>query len=115
MFNIKRKERLGFFRPADTNNHDLVRGGYPNELKVIEEITIANMTGGALTYRIFLKRYHKEDYGAQNAIVYDVSIAANSQVRVECQWYINYQERLGCRASAGDGIIFTAWGRVEEV
>lgn len=60
---------------AATTNEEVDPGNFP---RTIDQINIANRTGGALTFRIWIVRAD-ETLGNEHVYIYDASVAANDR------------------------------------
>ena len=103
--------RLAVLRPADTTAATIFTATLNTE---ITKIFVANVTGGALTFRLF-HGASGDSYDQDNALYYDVSVAANTTLVLEGLTpnggiMMEPDEILGVRSSAGDGINFSVYG-----
>ena len=101
---------LGVASPTDTNNATLytvgsaVTGG-----AVISTIAVANTTGSAGTYRIFVQ--NEGAAAAQgNAIAYDVAIAANDTVALTLGITLDAADVISVRTANANQLNFFAFG-----
>lgn len=99
---------LGQSVPADTNNADLYTVPASTEA-IVSTIVIANTSAAEATFRLFVR-----DGGAAaatgNAIAYDTTIAANSQVAFTLGLTLSATDVLTVRSSAADDLTFQAFG-----
>jgi len=107
--------RLGGVRPLDTNNWNLIANVMEGQRYYVSHIIVCNMTGGALTFRIYASQGVGSSDSEVYAQYYDKNIAANDTIIAELGIYINVGETLVVRASAGDSITFTAHGYLEDI
>lgn len=101
---------LGVVSPTDSNNATLytcgsaVTGG-----AVISTIAVANTTGSAGTYRIFVQ--NEGTSAAQgNAIAYDVAIAANDTVALTLGICLDAADVISVRTANANQLNFFAFG-----
>jgi hypothetical protein len=101
---------LGIVSPTDSNNAELytvgsaVTGG-----AVLSTIAVANTTGSAGTYRIFV-RNEGAAAAQSNAIAYDVAIAANDTVALTLGITLDAADRLDVRTANANQLNFFAFG-----
>lgn len=103
--------RLAVLRPADTNPATIFTASLNTE---ITKIFVANVTNGALTFRLF-HGLAGDSYDQDNALYYDVSVAANTTMVLEGMTpnggiMMQPDETLGVRSSSGDGLNFSVYG-----
>ena len=101
---------LGIASPTDANNTTLytvgsaVTGG-----AVISTIAVANTTGSAGSYRIFVR-----DEGAaaaqSNALAYDVAIAANDTIAITVGLTLDVADVISVRTTNANQLNFFAFG-----
>jgi len=101
---------LGVASPTDTNNATLytvgsaVTGG-----AVLSTLAVANTTGSAGTYRIFVQ--NEGAAAAQsNAIAYDVAIAANDTVALTLGITLDAADVISVRTTNANQLNFFAFG-----
>lgn len=99
---------LGQSAPADTNNADLYTVG-AGKSAVISTLTIANVTGSAATARVFA-RVAGATAAAGNALVYDVSVAANSTTALTLGITLAATDVITVRSSVTSALTFQAFG-----
>lgn len=102
---------LGRVSPADTNNADLytvgsaVTGG-----AVLSTVAVANTTGSAAAYRIFVRNNSGDTAAQSNAIGYDVAIAANDTVALTLGISLSAGQILTVRSNTANALNFFAFG-----
>jgi hypothetical protein len=99
---------LGQSAPADTSNADLYTVG-SGKSAVISTVHIANVTGTAAKVRVFA-RIAGATAGVGNALVYDVSIAANSFLALTTGITLAATDVLTVRSETSNAITFTVFG-----
>ena len=101
---------LGVASPTDTNNATLytvgsaVTGG-----AVISTIAVANTTGSAGTYRIFIQN-EGASAAQSNAIGYDIAIAANDTVALTLGICLDAADVISVRTATANQLNFFAFG-----
>jgi hypothetical protein len=103
--------RLAVLRPTDTTAATIFTASLNTE---ITKIFVANVTSGALTFRLF-HGASGDSYDQDNALYYDVNVAANATMVLEgmspnCGIMMQPDEILGVRSSAGNGLNFSVYG-----
>mgnify|MGYP007083442456 FL=1 len=99
---------LGQSAPASTANADLftVASGRHN---IVSTLVIANTTGTAATARVFA-RIGGATAATSNAVMYDVSIAANSTNSFTLGISMNATDILTVQTGTSNALTFTAFG-----
>ena len=111
---LARGQLLGQLAPADTTAAALVTAAVRTE---ITTLIIANVTGTAATCRVF----HDEagtTYALGNALLYDVSVPANTTLFVEAGsafagLTLQATDTLGVRTGTANALTFSAYGTRE--
>jgi hypothetical protein len=103
--------RLAVIRPADTLANLAFTAALNTE---ITKIFVCNVTGGALTFRLF-HGLAGDSFDEENALYYDAAVAANSTVVVEgmspnAGLLMQPEEILGVRSSSANGLTFSIYG-----
>lgn len=99
---------LGQSAPSDTNNADLYT--VPSlKSTVVSTIAIANVTGTAATYRIFV-RQNGAVAALSNAFAYDVSAAANTTTTITIGMTLAAGDVISVRSSVSNALTFHAFG-----
>lgn len=99
---------LGQSAPADTSNADLITASAGHEY-VISSLVIANTTTSSATARVFA-RINAAAAAASNAILYDVSIPANSTATFTLGMTIDASDVITIRTGTANALTFTAFG-----
>lgn len=99
---------LGQSAPADSNNADLYTVG-SGKTAITSTLVIANVTGSAATARVFV-RIAGATAAAGNAVMYDVSIAANSHAAFTEGWALSATDVVTVRSGTGNALTFTLFG-----
>ena len=107
------RRKLGATAPPDTNVWFTVVPSQPSWRYIVEEIVVANVTALAKTFQLFHGKIGSDALGT--ALIYDASLAANSQLRLEGKWYVNPGEGIGVQSSVADALTFSVFGIVEKL
>ena len=107
---------LGQLAPANTTAATLV-AARTNFRAAITSVVICNTTGTAATCRLF-HDVGGTTYAASNALLYDVSVAANTTLILESglnEDGLNLApaDTLGCRTGTGNALTFSAYGVIQ--
>ena len=105
---------LSALRPGDTNAHRLFCVRPPSVKTTVKSMIVCNLSGGALTYRIFATTTENQTYDGCCAQFYDVSIAANSTHTIDMNWLLSTGQTIGVRSSSANNITFTIFGEEED-
>ena|SRR3990167_4320370 len=107
-------KELGQARPGDTNAVSIYSP--PANIRTeITKIVIANTTGTAATFRIFIDS-NGTTYDQTTAIAYDISLAANDSVETTgSYWMTSSSGNLAVRTGTLSALTFTAYGIEYEV
>lgn len=104
-------KQLGQLRPGDTDPASLVSPA-ENSTVTVRQIFVANTTGSAATFRIFVDD-DGSTYDQGTALYYDVGIAANATERIDCFIHMdNADGNLGVRSNTANALTFTAFGQI---
>ena len=102
-------KELGQLRPGDTNAASLYSPPV-NTKTEITKIVVANTTGTAATFRIFIDT-NGTTYDQTTAIAYDISLAANDSVETaDSYWMADPTGNLAVRSGTISALTFTAYG-----
>ena len=99
---------LGQAAPANTSNADLITVGAAKE-QIISTLTIANVTTTAATARVFA-RIAGAAAAVGNAILYDVSVPANSSANFTIGMTLAATDVITIRSGTASALTFTAFG-----
>lgn len=99
---------LGQSAPANTSNADLITVG-SGKSQVVSSLVIANTTSSAATCRVFA-RVAGATAAASNAVMYDVSIAANSLNAFTLGITLAATDVLTIQTGTSNALTFTAFG-----
>lgn len=99
---------LGQSAPANTSNADLLTAASGHEY-VISTLVVANTTASAATARAFA-RINAAAAAASNAILYDVSIPANSTATFTLGITLDASDVLTIQTGTANALTFTAFG-----
>jgi hypothetical protein len=99
---------LGQAAPADTNNADLFTVPSARSY-VVSSLVVANTTTTASTARVFA-RIAGDTAGTANAVLYDVSIPANSTATFSLGMAFAATDILTVRTGTANALTFTAFG-----
>lgn len=99
---------LGQVHPAGTTETDLYTVPASTQA-VISTLTITNVTGAGATARVWI-RNNAAATAHGNAILFDVSIAANSIAAFTLGITIDATDVITVRGSAGNHLTFQAFG-----
>lgn len=99
---------LGQSAPTGTSNTDLITVG-AGKSQVISTLNVANTTASAATARVFA-RIAGAAAGAGNAIIYDVSIPANTTISYTIGITLAATDVLTVRTGTANALTFTAFG-----
>ena len=103
------EKQLGQLRPANTTAASLYSPA-ASTTAIIKTITVANNTGSAATYRIFMDD-DGTTYDQSTALFYDISLAANSTDVLDSFLAMNNSSgNLAVRVGTANAITFTAFG-----
>ncbi len=100
---------LGQSAPTDTNNANLYTVPAATSA-IISTISISNVTGSTATARVFV-RVAGATAAVSNAIVYDVSIAANSTTAMTLGITMAATDVISVRSSTANALTFMAFGQ----
>jgi hypothetical protein len=100
---------LGQAAPAGTTNTDLYTVG-SGKSAVVSTLAIANVTGLAATARVFV-RVAAASATIGNAIVYDVSIAANSTIALTLGITLAATDVITVQSGTSSALTFMAFGQ----
>jgi hypothetical protein len=99
---------LGQSAPASTANADLYT--VPSaKSAVISTLVIANTTATAATARVFI-RIAAATAAASNAVIYDVTIPANSHASFTEGWTLTTTDVLTVQSGTANALTFSAFG-----
>lgn len=99
---------LGQSAPANTSNADLITVGAAKS-QIISTLVIANTTTSDATARVFA-RIAGAAAAAGNALLYDVTIPANSVQSLTLGITLAATDVLTVRTSTSNALTFTAFG-----
>jgi len=99
---------LGQAEPADANNQDLYTVPSATEA-IVSTLVVANTSGAAQTFRIFV-REAGATAGTNNAIAYDTSLSANTQVAFTLGLTLQDTDIITVRSETGTSLTFQAFG-----
>lgn len=99
---------LGQAAPSSTSNTDLITVTL-GASQVVSSLVIANVTGSAATARVFA-RIGGASAAASNAVMYDVSIAANSTNAFTLGITLAETDVLTVQTGTSNALTFTAFG-----
>jgi hypothetical protein len=99
---------IGQSAPANTSNADLYTVPTATET-VISSLVIANVTGSSANARVFV-RPNAATAGLGNAIVYDITITANSTVALTLGITVDAGDVITVRSSVASALTFHAFG-----
>jgi hypothetical protein len=99
---------LGQSAPSSTSNVDLITVG-ASKSQIISTLTVANVTGTAATARVFA-RIAGAAAAAGNAILYDVSVPANSTASFTFGIALAATDVLTVQTGTSNALTFTAFG-----
>jgi len=99
---------LGQAEPADTNNADLYTVPADTEA-IVSTLVVANTTGTDVTFRLFVREAGAAASTA-NAIAYDTTISATTQVAFTLGLTLSATDIISVRADTGNSITFQAFG-----
>lgn len=99
---------LGQSNPADTNNANLYTVPASTQA-IVSSIVVVNTGGTDTTFRIFA-RIGGAAAGVGNALAYDTSISANSQVAFTLGATLSATDIITVRSATGSAVTFTAFG-----
>ena len=103
------EKQLGQLRPANTTAASLYSPG-ASTTAIIKSIIIANVSGAAATFRIFLDD-DGTTYDETTAHYWDISIAADTTVQIDTYWAMNNSSgNLAVRTDTNDAITFSCYG-----
>jgi hypothetical protein len=100
---------LGQLRPANTNAASIYTPG-AGVTAIIRNITVANTTGLAATFRIF---HHNTGttYDQSTALFYDVSIPKNTSIQITAYMAMNNSSgNLAVQTGTANALTFTVYG-----
>ena len=101
-------EILGQSAPADTNNADMFTVPSARSY-VVSSLVVANTTATAATARVFA-RIAGATAATSNAILYDVSVPANSTATFSLGMTFATTDVLTIRTGTANALTFTAFG-----
>lgn len=99
---------LGQALPASTSNVDLYTVPASTQT-IVSSLVIANTTATAATARVFV-RVAGASASTTNAVMYDVSVAANSHNAFTEGWTLNAADVLTVQSGTGSALSFQAFG-----
>jgi hypothetical protein len=99
---------LGQAAPASTANADLITVGAAKS-QIISTLNIANTTATAATTRVFA-RIAGAAAAASNAVLYDVSIPANSAASFTLGMTLAATDVITVQTGTANALTFTAFG-----
>ena len=99
---------LGQAAPSSTANVDLMTVS-SGQHEIVSTLVIANVTGTAATARVFA-RVGGAAAATSNAIMYDVSIAANSSNSFTLGIALEHTDILTVQSGTSNSLTFTAFG-----
>lgn len=106
------EKQLGQSRPSDTTAVSLYSPASGIVSAEITSLFVANTTGSAATYRIFIDD-DGTTYDQSTALAYDVSLAANTFTEILSGSKVfmnNASGNLAVRAGTGNALTFTVFG-----
>jgi hypothetical protein len=99
---------LGQSAPSSTANVDMITVG-ASKSHIISTLNVANVTSSAATARVFA-RIAGAAAAAGNAILYDVSIPANSSATFTLGMTLAATDVLTVQTGTSNALTFTAFG-----
>ena len=99
---------LGQSAPASTSNADLITVG-ASKAQIISTLNIANTTSSDATARVFA-RIAGAAAGASNAILYDVTISANTSAAFTLGMTLAATDVITVQTGTANALSFTAFG-----
>lgn len=99
---------LGQSRPADTNIADLYTVP-TNGQTVTSTVSVANVTGTATTYRIFV-RVDGATGDESNALVYDANLDGNTTQTITIGLTLDAADVISVQSGTADAVTFQAFG-----
>jgi len=99
---------LGQSAPSSTANADMITVG-ASKSQIISTLNIANVTATAATARVFA-RIAGATAAASNAILYDVSIPANSTATFTIGITLAATDVITVQTGTSNALTFTAFG-----
>lgn len=99
---------LGQVEPAGTSSVDLYTVPSATQT-IVSTLVIANTSGEAKTFRVFV-REAGATAGTDNAIAYDTSLAANSQVAFTLGLTLQATDTISVRSETANALTFQAFG-----
>ena len=87
-----------------------VGAGTPKPVIVLYKIRVVNKTGSAATFRLYLGATGANAAGTE--VAYDRSVAANSEVEINCYLKLTTSDFLVGGASANTTLTFIAEGKI---
>ncbi len=99
---------LGQSAPTTTSNADLITVG-ASKSQIVSTLNVANTTGSAATTRIFA-RIAGAAAAASNALLYDVSIPANTSVSFTLGITLAATDVITVQSGTANALTFTAFG-----
>lgn len=99
---------LGQSAPSSTANVDMITVGSAKS-HIISTLNVANVTSSAATARVFA-RIAGATAAAGNAILYDVSIPANSSATFTLGMTLAATDVLTVQSGTSNALTFTAFG-----
>lgn len=99
---------LGQAAPTNTSNVNLLTVD-SGQHEIVSTLVIANVTGSSATARVFA-RPGGTAAATSNAIMYDVTIAANSTNAFTLGIALEHTDIITVQSSVGNALTFTAFG-----
>jgi len=99
---------LGQSAPTSTSNADLITVG-ASKSQIVSTLNVANVTGTAATTRVFA-RIAGAAAAAGNALLYDVSIPANSSASFTLGITLAATDVITVQTGTANALTFTAFG-----
>jgi hypothetical protein len=99
---------LGQAAPSSTANVDIYTVPSATEA-IVSSIVVCNTTNEATSFRIF-QRINGATAGTQNAIAYDVDIAARALVSIELKLTLDASDVISVRSATSNALTFTVNG-----
>jgi len=99
---------LGQVEPSGTSTEDLYAVPSATEA-IVSTLVIANTTGNDTSFRIFV-RENGETAGTNNAIAYDTTLVANTQVAFTLGLTLSSTDIISVQAGSSNSITFQAFG-----
>lgn len=100
---------LGQSAPSSTSNVDLYTVGSGKQA-IVSTLVIANTTSSSATTRVFVRKAGATA-NAATAVMYDVTIGANSHNAFTEGWAMDATDVVTVQSSVGNALTFTLFGQ----